>query len=60
MITKEIAKQTIDKLPNNADYNDIINALYIQAKFELGKQEIINGKGITQEEVRQRLEKWVR
>lgn len=60
MITKEIAKQTIDKLPNNADYNDIINALYIQAKFELGKQEIINGKGITQEEVKQRLDKWVR
>lgn len=60
MLTKEIAKQTIDKLPNNADYNDIINALYIQAKFELGKQEILDGKGISHEEAKQRLNKWVR
>ena len=29
-------------------------------KFELGKQEILDGKGISNEEAKQRLSKWVR
>ncbi len=60
MLTKEIAKRTIDKLPNNEGYEDIMNALYIQAKFETGIQEIRDGKGITHEDAKIRLQKWVK
>lgn len=58
MLTKEIAKRTIDKLPNNAGYEDIMNALYIQAKFEIGIKEIQEGKGISHEDAKIRLQKW--
>ncbi len=60
MITKEIAKQTIDKLPNEAAYDDIIHALYVSAKFEHGLNEIREGKGVAHEEAKKRLEKWVK
>ncbi len=60
MITKEIAKNTIDKLPDEANYEDIINAIYVQAKFENGLNEIKNGNGISNEEAKKRLLKWVK
>lgn len=60
MIIKEIAKKTIDNLPNEAAYDDIIYALYIKSRFENGLKEILDGKGISQNEAEQRLQKWVR
>jgi predicted transcriptional regulator len=60
MTTKEIAMQTIDKLPNEAVYDDILHALYINAKFEHGVKEIQEGKGIPHEEAKERLSKWVK
>jgi hypothetical protein len=60
MTVKEIAKQTIDILPNEAVFDDIIHALYIKAKFEHGENEIRNGKGILNIEAKKRLQKWVK
>ena len=60
MIAKDIAKQTIDKLPNDAAYDDIIHALYLNAKFEHGLNEIREGKGIHHEAAKKRLKKWVK
>ena len=60
MLVKEIAKQTIDKLPNEAAYDDIIHALYLNAKFDRGLREINDGKGISQEDAKLRLQKWVK
>ncbi len=60
MTTKEIAKNTIDKLPNEVNFEDIINAIYIQAKFEYGFSEINNGNGIPNDEAKNRLLKWVK
>jgi len=36
---------------------DIIDALYIRAKFEYGEQEIRDGKGVPHEQAKERLEK---
>ncbi|MBN2542760.1 hypothetical protein JXI42_07810 [bacterium] len=58
MQTKEIAKQVIDKLPDESTMDDIIHALYIATKFEHGVAEIREGKGISYEEANKRLEKW--
>ena len=61
MIVKEMVKDVIDKLPDNSTLDDIIHALYIQAKFEHGDTEINEGKGISHGEVKKRLyEKWVK
>ncbi len=61
MSVKEKAKKVIDTLPDEADMDDIMHALYVQAKFEYGEREIEEGKGILQEEVKKRLfEKWVK
>lgn len=60
MTVKEIARHVIDTLPNKSSMDDIIHALYINAKFEHGEREIQEGKGISHEEAKQRLQKWVK
>jgi len=60
MNVKENAKKTIDKLPKEVSIDDIINALYINAKFGHGENEIREGKGISHKEAKQRLQKWVK
>ena len=60
MTVKEKAKKTIDRLPNEAAFDDIIHALYIKAKFEHGENEIREGKGISHKEAKKRLQKWVK
>ncbi len=60
MADKDIAKQVIETLPDEATMDDIIHALYLKAKFERGEREIREGKGISQEDARQRLQKWVK
>jgi hypothetical protein len=60
MAGKEIARQVIDTLPKEATLDDIMHALYVRAKFARGEQEIRDGKGISNEEAKRRLGKWVR
>jgi len=60
MPIKDIAKQVIDTLPDEATMDDIIHALYVKTKFEHGEREIREGKGISQEDAKQRLQKWVK
>ena len=60
MPVKEIAKQVIDGLPDEATMDDIIHALYVKTKFERGEKEIRDGKGISHEDAKQRLQKWVK
>jgi hypothetical protein len=47
-------------LPDDASMDDIIHALYVRAKFEHGEGEIRQGQGVPHEEVRQRLQKWLK
>jgi len=60
MAVKDIAKQVIDTLPDDATMDDIIHALYINTKFEHGENEIREGKGISHEEAKQNFIKWVK
>ncbi len=57
---KEKAKSVIDKLPDNTTIDDIIHALYIQAKLERAERSIREGKGIPHEEAKKRLQKWLK
>ena len=60
MVTKDVAKKIIDTLPDKATMDDIIHALYINLKFEHGERKIREGKGLTQDEAKQRLQKWLK
>ena len=60
MVVKEIARHIIDTLPDEANMDDIIHALYVNAKFRHGEREIRNGHGVSHESVKQRLRKWAK
>ena len=60
MVAKDVAKSVIDSLPDQASMDDIIHALYVNAKFEHGEREIRQGQGVPHEQARQRLGKWVK
>ncbi|HOE11262.1 MAG TPA: hypothetical protein PLQ35_01770 [bacterium] len=60
MFTKEAAKQVIDSLPNDVTMDGIIHALYASVKFSHGEREIREGKGVTQEIAKKKLEKWLK
>ena len=59
MLMKETAKQVIDSLPNDVTMDGIIQALYVNVKFARGEEEIREGKGVTHEKAKKRLEKWL-
>jgi hypothetical protein len=57
---KDVAKQVIDALPADATMDDVMHALYVRAKCERADREIEDGEGITHEEAKRRLRKWLR
>ena len=60
MTVKEIAKGVIDTLPDNADMEEIIHALYIKQKFDRGIRQIKAGKGIPLEKAAKTMHSWVK
>ncbi|MHA1675297.1 MAG: hypothetical protein ACTSYI_16925 [Promethearchaeota archaeon] len=59
---QSIKKKVIDiikELPEDAEYNDIFEAIYFQQKIEFGLQELEEGKGISHQEARERFRKWL-
>ncbi len=60
MRTKDAAKQVIDSLPDDATMDDVIHALYINVKFARGEEEIREGRGVSHEEAKRKLGKWLR
>ena len=60
MQAKAIAIKTITEMPEGVDFDDIIQALYIKAKFEKGIDYIKNDKGVSHEEAKKRLSKWLK
>ena len=49
----------INELPEDAEYNDIFEAIYFQQKIEVGLQELEDGQRISHQEVRERFRKWL-
>jgi len=57
---KELAKQVIDSLPENASLDEIMHALYVNTKFQHGEKEIREGKGVSHGKAKQRMKKWLK
>jgi len=57
---KESVKELIDRLPDDSNYEDIIAEIYFKQQVEEGLTELDDGKGISHEEVKKRLKKWLK
>ncbi len=57
---KEKIKSLIDNMPDDTTIDDIIHALYIQAKLERAEKSVSEGNGISHEDAKKRLQKWLK
>lgn len=52
---KEVAKQVIDRLPDQASWADILYELYVKQKIEAGITAMTEGKTVGHEDAKRRL-----
>jgi predicted transcriptional regulator len=60
MTVKGLVQKVISNLPEEATFDDIQDELYVLECIEKGEQDIANGKVITEAQVQQGLEKWLK
>ena len=58
-LVKEDFIKIIEKMPDNADFEDIMARLYFAHKVNKGIQDLDNGKGIPHEKVKEDLKQWL-
>ncbi len=56
---KEFVLQAIRDLPEDASLDEIMDAVLLRVKVERGKRQIQNGQGLSHEQVRERLARWL-
>jgi len=56
---KETVRDLLDKLPEDASYQDIQYRIYVRQKIENSLQAVREGRILTQEEVEKRMAKWL-
>lgn len=56
---KKNVEQMIRSLPENSTVEDIQYHLYVLDKIQKGRQAIRDGKGVSHEEAKARLSKWI-
>ena len=57
---KEPTVDIIKKLPDDSTIYDIMEALWVRKKILIGQQQIKDGRWVTNEEAKKRLEKWLK
>ncbi len=55
---KESAIHAIENLPEDVDYDDILEAIYIQQKIARGIQQLDNGDYLAHDQVKERVKRW--
>lgn len=56
---KEEVKKLIDRLPNDASFEDIQYHIYVREKIEKGLNDAREGRVISQEEIEKRMSRWL-
>ena len=59
METKQQILKVIEELPDDAGIEDALDRLYLLYKVERGLRQADRGEFISQEEVRERMAKWL-
>ena len=57
---KEKIHQILDKLPPDADYEDVMEAIYVQKQIDEGMEQLKNGEYISHDEIKARMAKWLK
>jgi predicted transcriptional regulator len=57
--TKELVIEMIERMPDDSTVPDIMAELYVRQKIDVGLQQLDEGKSLSQEEVEQRLSRWL-
>jgi hypothetical protein len=60
MTAKEMAQKVIAELPDEATLDDIQYHLYVLECIQRGEEDLVNGRIMTDLEVRKELEKWLK
>ena len=55
---KELVMEVTNSLPEDATFDDIIEAIYIRLRIEQGLKDAENNKGLTTEELIKEIEQW--
>lgn len=56
---KHAARRILDGLPEEASLEDIQYHLYVLQRIERGREDVTAGRIVSQDEVEQRLAKWL-
>lgn len=56
---KTEVRKILDHLPDDASFEDIQYHIYVCQKVERGRKDIEEGRVISQEEMEQRMSKWL-
>jgi hypothetical protein len=57
--TKELVIEMIQRMPDDATVSDIMAELYIRQKIDVGLRQLDSGQSLSQEQVEQRLSRWL-
>ena len=52
-------KQVIEAFPEEVDMDALMEKLYLFDKIEQGEKQLAEGKGISHDEAKERLKKWL-
>jgi predicted transcriptional regulator len=56
---KDEVRKLLDRLPDEASFEDIQYHIYVREKIERGLQDVEEGKALSQQEVERRMSKWL-
>lgn len=56
---KEDVRQILDRLPDDTTYEDVQYHLFVRQRIQRGLEELNSGRTVTQQEVEQRMQKWL-
>ena len=56
---KDAVREILEQLPEDASYEEIRYRIYVREKVERGLEDLRQGRVLTQEEVEQRMAKWL-
>jgi predicted transcriptional regulator len=56
---KEEVRRMLEQIPDDATFEDIQYHIYVREKIERGLKDVKEGRLLSQEEVEQRMSKWL-
>lgn len=56
---KEAVRKILDEIPEDSTFEDIQYHIYVCGKIERGLAEIAEGRVVSQDEIEQRMSKWL-